>query len=361
MKPGEHHIFIPTASEGAAACDVILAQRVEAGCPPETLTLVWLQDNFRTPRVPEGVRVFHAPPRLLLTEALPREIAKRFVAAHWWRRLVASHRDILDAPAHWYINKPLTVPSNHAWRRRDRLSLSLLPDGLACYTRGKPMQFDLRTRARQACETLAGWSAGMAYEHISKGEHLTRFETGAYGRTYTFEENGLIARSGELVVLDRYHGRADVGAPANPRIAVLADQDLAYIVHPEDAPALRMALIEALNAMDLDLVWYKRHPRYGGALEEYRRNLRHEVRECEFDGAVEEFVETIGAGVLASYYSTALVNAARPAGLKKLGVIPEPQQSLQPALARQVGDLMAGAGCDVRTVDLGRPEQRRIA
>lgn len=344
------HVFVPVSQDAQDAALVLIDRLLVAGALPDDILFLAMMAPRPLPDLPSGIRIMTAPHHTLTSGTARQEVTKRFKIAHWWRRALQSQRGVLAQPAHWYINHPESVPANYAIDRRDRLSLNLLPDGMLGQTAGGDPTPSLRRLMRKCVDTAASASAGFWWRHSHPANHLTRFEAIDYDRAYTFETHGLVVRAKAIVTLPRPDS-VTAARPGNPRIAVIADQDLSQMVRGDLGFALQDALAQTLNHMDLDQVIYKRHPRYPSNIQRFRANLRHCVVEADDGYPVEEIVLKRGAGLLVSYYSTALMNARQPENLRKIAILPADSQTVQPSLTRTVRQLLLDSGCEIVGLD----------
>lgn len=328
---GRPHVFFPTGGEAGLATEILAARLVAAGHPPERICVLWGLGHFRTARLPEGVVELALPSNYLITEALPAEFAKRFRLARWWQAARRAHPALLARPAHWYVCLPIQLPANQAMFAGQSVSLALLPDGQANYApasawpephhAGIAARLAARARylARQVVEVLAAASVGLRYRPILRGSKF-QHERGLFARTYTFDAEGLVSRSGRVVELCR--PRPAAARAPDPRRAIIADQELGEIVDRGGEAALRAGLIAALNARALEVVLYKPHPRGRDRLETYRAGLRHPVRPVSGTGPLEEIAAEEGCGLVISYFSTTLAVLAPVPDVACLAVLP---------------------------------------
>jgi len=319
----DKHLFIVESAEAGLAAEVICRDLISRGIRPTALHVVWLIGALRPPRLPAGVVTTFAPENTYRGANAGSEISRRFRLARWWRGWMRAHAPFLGPDARIYITLPSSLPGNIAFRRHGGGRLALLPDGMVNYSAitywGQTGKGFVWLAGGLVTELVAAAAAGLWYNPSLRG-HLTQYERQAYDRTYTFDPDGLVSRSGTVITLER--PALGEGYRANARIAVIADQELGRLVDPAGDTALRARLAAFLNGLDLDLVYYKPHPRGRDRRAEVDAALRHDVSAFDSSGPIEELVAMSGAGLLVSYFSTCLVTAAGLPGLRRIAVMP---------------------------------------
>ncbi|MEN2980372.1 hypothetical protein P7L78_21585 [Tistrella bauzanensis] len=209
--------------------------------------------------------------------------------------------------------------------------LALLPDGMINYADRRPSPSE---RVKSWAKAGLGLMQGVPYRPIWGLGHITGYDRLPYDLTYTFDEKGLISRCGQLIVLPRSASGAI--AAADPRVAVVLDQEISELLDTAADASLRRGLIGYLTSRDFATVYYKAHPKGVSRHEELVGALTTQVVELPGAMPVEDVVTELGAGEFVSFYSTGLVSLRQMTNARVTAVLPSNPPSKCAAFFRDV-------------------------